>query len=92
LEGDPLDLCFDGETFTAFRSERVPTRHTHGTGCTFASAIAAGLARGLNVPEAVAQAKDYVTGAIREGLAIGGGHGPVHHFHHLYRLAGGRWA
>lgn len=92
LEGDPLDLCFDGETFTAFRSERVPTRHTHGTGCTFASAIAAGLARGLNVPEAVAQAKDYVTGAIREGLAIGGGHGPVHHFHHLYRLAGWRWA
>jgi hydroxymethylpyrimidine/phosphomethylpyrimidine kinase len=88
LKGQPMDLLFDGIRFREFTNVRYDTPHTHGTGCTFASAIAAGLARGLLMEEAVARAKAYITGAIRQGLAIGKGHGPVHHFHELYRLAG----
>ncbi len=85
LPGRPMDLLYDGQDFVEMSNVRHNTPHTHGTGCTFASAIAAGLARGLEVVDAVKQAKDYITGAIREGLAIGHGHGPVHHFHALYR-------
>ncbi len=88
LEGDPMDLLDDGEQVVRFPTKRYLTPHTHGTGCTFASAIAAGLAKGLTVPAAVSQAKEYITGAIREALPLGHGHGPVHHFHALYRLAG----
>lgn len=88
LEGEPMDLLYDGREFVAFQNKRFDTPHTHGTGCTFASAVAAGLAKGLSVPDAVAQAKDYITGAIERGLAIGRGHGPVHHFYRLYDLAG----
>ena len=88
LAGAPLDLLFDGSQFHRYVNVRYDTPHTHGTGCTFASAIAAGLARGFAVEEAVARAKIYITGAIRQGLPLGRGHGPVHHFHNLYRLAG----
>jgi len=88
LPGIPLDLLFDGSTFHEFTNVRYDTPHTHGTGCTFASAIAAGLARGTSVEEAVARAKVYITAAIRQGIPLGKGHGPVHHFHNLYRLAG----
>lgn len=88
LEGSPLDLLFDGETFYEFSNPRFDTPHTHGTGCSFASAIAAGLAGGLDVRDAVDRAKTFITGAIREGLPLGKGQGPVHHFHELYRLAG----
>jgi hydroxymethylpyrimidine/phosphomethylpyrimidine kinase len=88
LEGSPMDLLFDGKNFREYTNDRYDTPHTHGTGCTFASAIAAGLARGLAVEEAVAQAKEYITGAIRQGLPLGRGHGPVHHFYELYSLAG----
>ncbi|ROQ93572.1 bifunctional hydroxymethylpyrimidine kinase/phosphomethylpyrimidine kinase [Desulfosoma caldarium] len=91
LPGDPMDIMDDGETVRRFPTTRYDTPHTHGTGCTFASAIAAGLAKGLDVPSAVAEAKDYITGAIREALPLGKGHGPVHHFHALYRLAGWRF-
>lgn len=91
LAGKPMDLLYDGETFREYVNVRYETPHTHGTGCTYASAIAAGLARGLAVEDAVAAAKEYITGAIRQGLPLGGGHGPVHHFHHLYRLAGWEW-
>jgi hydroxymethylpyrimidine/phosphomethylpyrimidine kinase len=80
LEGDALDLLFDGSRLTPFRAERVPTPHTHGTGCTYSAAIAAGLARGAAVPDAVAEAKRYVTAAIRAGLPLGRGVGPVRHF------------
>ena len=61
LEGDAMDLLFDGKTFHEFATKRIDTKHTHGTGCTFASAIATGLARGDGVLEAVKRAKDYVT-------------------------------
>jgi len=79
LEGEAMDLLFDGKSFYEFTAKRINTRHTHGTGCTFASAIATGLAQGDGVLAVVKQAKDYVTEAIRFGLAIGGGQGPVNH-------------
>jgi hydroxymethylpyrimidine/phosphomethylpyrimidine kinase len=88
LEGRPMDLLYDGTDFFPFENIRHDTPHTHGTGCTFASAIAAGLARGQGVHESVRRAKEYITGAIQEGLAIGKGQGPVHHFYALYRSAG----
>jgi len=74
------DLLFDGKGFQRFDSPRLATRNTHGTGCTLSAAIAAYLASGLDVPEAVRKAKDYATGAIRHGFALGGGHGPLNHF------------
>ncbi|GAA4945750.1 bifunctional hydroxymethylpyrimidine kinase/phosphomethylpyrimidine kinase [Yinghuangia aomiensis] len=79
LEGEAADLLFDGTREHWFRSERYDNRHTHGTGCTLASAIASHLALGRDVPRAVAAAKDYVTGAIRQGFPLGAGIGPVDH-------------
>jgi hydroxymethylpyrimidine/phosphomethylpyrimidine kinase len=75
-----VDLVFDGERFSELRTARVSTRHTHGTGCTFASAIAANLAIGHPLLDATARAQAYVVGAIRHGLSIGKGHGPLNHF------------
>ena len=80
LKGEPVDLLFDGTRLERLTAERVPTPHTHGTGCTYSAAIAAGLARGAEVPEAVAEAKRYVTAAIRAGFALGRGVGPLRHF------------
>jgi hydroxymethylpyrimidine/phosphomethylpyrimidine kinase len=79
LPGDPVDLLSDGDNTYRFAGPRLPGRHTHGTGCTLASAIASWLARGENVPDAVARAKEYVTGAIRGGFPLGSGAGPVDH-------------
>ena len=78
--GPATDLYFDGSTFREFTAPRFDTVNTHGTGCTFASAVAAGLAQGLSTEGAVEQAKAYVTEAIRASFSIGGGHGPLHHF------------
>jgi hydroxymethylpyrimidine/phosphomethylpyrimidine kinase len=80
LEGDAIDVLFDGKSFSELSVARVQTRNTHGTGCTFSSAIAAGLAKGLGVEESVVMAKNYVTRAIEGSLNIGGGHGPLNHF------------
>ncbi|MEU3503112.1 bifunctional hydroxymethylpyrimidine kinase/phosphomethylpyrimidine kinase [Streptomyces hundungensis] len=77
--GDAVDLLTDGTEEHWLRAPRLDNRHTHGTGCTLASAIASGLARGLAVPEAVGAAKEYVTGAIAAGFALGAGIGPVDH-------------
>ncbi len=77
------DLLYDGRFFNVFKGEFIDTPHTHGTGCTYASAIAAQLARGNAVPEAVQAAKSYVTEAIRHSLAIGHGKGPTNHFYFL---------
>jgi hydroxymethylpyrimidine/phosphomethylpyrimidine kinase len=74
------DLLFDGSSFSALRSPRADTGHTHGTGCTLSAAIAAGLALGLDVPAAVRRAKRYVTGAIRNAPCLGKGAGPLEHF------------
>jgi len=75
-----VDLLLDGDTFTELTTARIHTRNTHGTGCTFASAIAAGLALGQALDQATAAAQAYVAGAIRHGLPIGQGHGPLNHF------------
>ncbi|MBF8267230.1 MAG: Bifunctional hydroxymethylpyrimidine kinase/phosphomethylpyrimidine kinase [Dehalococcoidia bacterium] len=83
LEGDAVDVFYDGRRFREFSAARIPTSSTHGTGCTFASAIAAGLAKGMGTEEAVAQAKEYVTLAIRNAFPLGGGHGPLNHFYKL---------
>ena len=79
-------ICADG-TLRRFAAQRIATRNSHGTGCTLSSAIAAGLARGQALSEAVGSAKRYVTAAIAaaDTVAVGKGHGPVHHFHALWR-------
>ncbi|WP_225838492.1 bifunctional hydroxymethylpyrimidine kinase/phosphomethylpyrimidine kinase [Streptomyces sp. NK08204] len=79
LAGDAVDLLTDGSEEHWLRAPRHGNRHTHGTGCTLASAVASGLAKGLPVPEAVAEAKEYVTGAIAAGFPLGAGIGPVDH-------------
>lgn len=78
-------MSADG-TMRRFASGRIETRHTHGTGCTLSAAVAAGLARGLALTEAVAQAKRFVTASIAaaDTVSVGRGHGPVHHFHALW--------
>ncbi|MEZ0068565.1 hydroxymethylpyrimidine/phosphomethylpyrimidine kinase [Streptacidiphilus sp. MAP12-20] len=80
LEGDAVDLLRgpDGTEYS-FRAPRYDNNHTHGTGCTLASAIASHLALGLDVPDAVAASKEYITGAIKGGFALGAGIGPVDH-------------
>jgi hydroxymethylpyrimidine/phosphomethylpyrimidine kinase len=83
--GAALDILFDGKQFYHFSTERIPTKNTHGTGCTYSSAIAANLALGLNLQESVKKAKEYVTTAIRHSLTIGKGCGPTHHFYELYQ-------
>lgn len=88
LDGPATDVLYNGADFTLFTSERFDTPNTHGTGCTLASAIAAGLAKGLALPVAVQQAKDYVTAAIRTSFPVGQGHGPLNHFHELWERNG----
>ncbi|HZS02239.1 MAG TPA: bifunctional hydroxymethylpyrimidine kinase/phosphomethylpyrimidine kinase [Chloroflexota bacterium] len=86
-EGPAIDVLFDGERFHEFSAPRLDSRHTHGTGCTFASAIAAELAKGATVPEAVGRAKEYLTAALERAPGLGHGHGPVHHFWALWKDA-----
>ncbi len=81
--GYAIDVFYDGKEFREFTGRRIQTKNTHGTGCTFASATAAGLAKGLPLVDAVSQAKEYVTRAIRSNLEIGAGHGPLNHFYML---------
>jgi hydroxymethylpyrimidine/phosphomethylpyrimidine kinase len=76
LQGDAIDVLFDGKEWMRFPSQRLPSRDTHGTGCVLSAAIAAHLALGESVIAAVQLAKEFVTGAIRNGLRIGGGRGP----------------
>jgi hydroxymethylpyrimidine/phosphomethylpyrimidine kinase len=84
IEGDVVtDVFYDGHEFLEICSPRIDTRHTHGTGCTLASAIAANLAQGRPISVAVQRGCRYVAGAIQAGLPIGHGHGPTHHFYFL---------
>ena len=83
LAGNPVDILYDGKNFHEFTSERIDTKNTHGTGCTFSAAIATKLAEGKSVFEAVKTAKEYTTTAIRFSLNIGGGHGPTNHMAHV---------
>ena len=84
IEGPATDVLYDGSNFLTFTSERIDTPNNHGTGCSLASAIAAGLAKGLTLPVAVQQAKDYVTAAMRTSFPVGRGRGPLNHFHELW--------
>ena len=79
LEGDATDVLLGPAHAEVLRAHRFDNRHTHGTGCTTASAIAAYLGRGLDVPQAVRAAKAYITGAVEHGFALGSGIGPVDH-------------
>ena len=74
-----IDILFDGKDLYMFSAERVKTKNTHGTGCTYASAIAAYLAKDFDIVDAVKNAKVFVTGGVKYGLEHGKGHGPVNH-------------
>ena len=80
LPGPPTDILYDGTEFRAFTAQRIESTNTHGTGCTFASAIAANLAKGMSLRDAVSDAKKFVTSAIRNAVPLGHGHGPLNHF------------
>jgi len=79
LESNAVDVLFWNGNFTHYRSPRIPTMHTHGTGCTYSACIAAELAKGHELPEAVAIAKRYITRAIETNPGLGKGSGPVNH-------------
>ena len=83
-EGPVKDILCSEEAVHEFVSERIQSKNTHGTGCTFASAIAAHLARGCSVEKAVSQAKEYVSAAIEAAYPVGQGHGPLNHFYALW--------
>jgi hydroxymethylpyrimidine/phosphomethylpyrimidine kinase len=81
LDSDAIvDVLWDGRTMHRFETRRIDTPHTHGTGCTLASAVAAGLALGLSLHESVTQAHRYVQAAIASATGLGKGHGPLNHF------------
>jgi hydroxymethylpyrimidine/phosphomethylpyrimidine kinase len=84
LPGDAIDIFHDGEQFLEFASPRIATQDTHGTGCTYSAAIATMLASGREVAEAVAEAKRYITLAVRYAWRVGAGHGPTNHLAPLF--------
>ncbi|NLI12650.1 MAG: bifunctional hydroxymethylpyrimidine kinase/phosphomethylpyrimidine kinase [Peptococcaceae bacterium] len=88
LTGDAVDVLYDGESFEYLTGTRIETKNTHGTGCTFSSAIAALLARGYTFQKAARLAKEYINGAIEHSLEIGHGVGPTNHFWNLFKKDG----
>ena len=80
-KGAATDILYDGAAFHEYPAPRIRTRNTHGTGCTYSAALACGLARKTPLETAVAEAKEFITQAIRRSYSIGAGHGPVNHFH-----------
>jgi len=84
LEGEAVDILFDGTVFTYYNSSRINTKNTHGTGCTLSSAIASNLGKGFSIEQSIEKAKTYITIAIENSFSIGKGVGPVHHFHEWY--------
>lgn len=78
-----IDVLFSGDKFWFFESERINTKNTHGTGCTYSAAIATQLGLGKDLVSSIEAAKDYITNAIRHSLEIGHGHGPTNHFYFL---------
>lgn len=85
-EGNPVDWVFSKESFFALPGKRVHTQNTHGSGCSYSSAITAFLARGFTTEEAIREAKKFIHKAIIMSLKIGQGHGPLHHFHPWYNF------
>ncbi|MDX1483581.1 MAG: bifunctional hydroxymethylpyrimidine kinase/phosphomethylpyrimidine kinase [Alphaproteobacteria bacterium] len=89
LEGEILvDILVSGAGLRRFEGARIESRHTHGTGCTLASAIAVGLAQGLQLEAAVSRARAYVREAIATAPGLGGGHGPLNHAHTVAPFTG----
>jgi hydroxymethylpyrimidine/phosphomethylpyrimidine kinase len=84
---ESVDFLAEANAVARLAADRIPTSSVHGTGCTLSSAIAAGLAKGLKLDEAVREAKAYVTAAIAaaDRLTVGGGAGPLHHFHAFWK-------
>lgn len=80
LEGGAVDVLWDGATETIWHRDRIPTRHTHGTGCTLSAAITAGLAQGRDLTTSVGTAIEFLARAIASAPGLGAGHGPVNHF------------
>lgn len=80
LEGDPTDILYDGKSFFEFPGKRINTKNTHGTGCTLSAAIATELAKGSSPFDAVKNAKEFITTAIKFSFPLGSGHGPTHPF------------
>ena len=85
MMGPASDLLYDGAEYHVFSVERIDTVNTHGTGCTFASAIASGLAKGLTLYDSVSDAKQFITDSIKSSFVIGSGHGPLNHFHRFWK-------
>lgn len=85
-DADALDLLWHTDQVTSFTTPRIATCNTHGTGCTLSAAIAAALAQGMEMVDAINHAKQFVTEAIRHAdrLNVGGGHGPLHHFYRFW--------
>jgi hydroxymethylpyrimidine kinase/phosphomethylpyrimidine kinase len=83
-----VDILYDGKKYYEFHADWIKTKNTHGTGCTFASVLAACLAKGENIIQSVEQAKQAVTRAIAHSLTLGKGHGPVNVFNQLYFASG----
>jgi hydroxymethylpyrimidine/phosphomethylpyrimidine kinase len=79
LDGDPVDVLFDGAEYREFPAPRIPTPHTHGTGCTYSAAVTASLAAGCGLAESVARARRFIQEAIRGNPGLGHGCGPVNH-------------
>jgi len=77
LKGKPIDILYDGKEFYKFEAERIKTKNTHGTGCTFSAALATEIAKGISITQAVKNAKDFITTSIRFSLELGKGYGPV---------------
>ena len=88
LDGDAVDILYDGKTYTQFSCPKVDSSNTHGTGCTLSSAITARLALGDSAVQAVAAAKDYITNAIKMSFEVGKNGGPVNHFYEYYKMKG----
>lgn len=88
LQDIATDVLFDGKNIVHLEGRKIPTKNTHGTGCTLSSAIASNLALGLSIKDAVESAKAYITCAIEHSFSIGKGVGPTNHFYSLYKKAG----
>jgi len=80
MEGEAIDFLFDGSSLHTFSADRIQTNNTHGTGCTYSAAITAYLSKGIPLVEAVRQAKQFVTAAIKHSFPLGSGNGPTNHW------------
>lgn len=88
LQGEPTDWLYESGSLIPFHEKRIASKNTHGTGCTLSAALASNLALGQPAAQAVDHAKAYITQAIRWGMDLGHGAGPVNHFWELYQKAG----